>query len=1392
MNDFLSRDVKKFQKRRTRRRVWHSVLTVLASVVVFATTYALILPAITMTAAHAHDESCYTQVTTTEKETLACPVSAESGLVVVHRHDSRCYDEDGMLACPLPELAAHVHTEACYDYPEAHVHTDACYSEERGELICGLEEGEEHTHTDDCYAWETVLSCGQTEEEPAEPVLVCGKKEIVLHRHDEDCYAADGTLTCALPEVIEHQHTGKCFKTVQVPVDTQALTCTNTDPDHVHTALCYGTWVLTCDQGTDDTTPDTPADEDPADDPGSEDPAEDEDPDDADSEDPGAEDSENPEDPENPEDSENPEDEQPEDGADTYASEQMTLRYYVYLDGSLDPVLEESRTLERENGRYYITAQQLETVYGDFGFEADSYQGERFFPHTDLHNTSLIWADAPAYPAENADGTQEWRIPLSSTTTSYIYYLPHNTRDYGSYFEGSASNTNAALISDNTFYTVNISAPPDAASESKIDHVLNGATFSVELSVFDDYTWSYTNLADGSEITPSDVQELEGGKLFIKFRNVSHPIKVTARKTSAGEQIYTIRYHADTLADCLERIGSVVTANAQSVITDGKVGGMATLTEQVTVTADTIYPLRSPDSLRVVSQADPTRQAKHFFYTFRGWRVKATNTVLDPAQPLTAVQLAGYENGGVIELEAVWSVKDANGRVTSVNFFIHLFCEIKDFHSNGFTNNPVGDYTKSLFTTTLLGTDALSSSDNLLVLAPPTTDATAYETDDILRTMTDTPYDGLTMEAFPSDREMFALLRENNYTIKIGNSTIPQSKLTSDYFQVRWTNLKYDISDGWHVDGVLVAKEAELRVTKTFLGSAAAIASVKAQTGEMEYGIRIQNTTTNAEELLLTLNPAGQEQRTDCVGYDDYDAASNTYTWIVSGRVDSIYALSEQNYLLQDVPSTSYYRISDMAKPGDWQNYDADSQPTTAMVSYATDTPKNRYRTVSFRNKYVDAGTLTLRKFDSFTHNGIANVEFLLTADDGVSGQHLHRKPGTSMYTNASTSGSEYTEATGNRIVTDVNGDAYLRLTPGAYTLQETLPTGYSGAAEIRFTVDEEGSLTALTFDGAPAASSPGGVASGVGTTLLAIMNDSQVLTTVTAVKDWGEVPDEWQKPVKVTLMCDGAPLGGANSEYTQVLSPENNWTYVWEDLPLFLDGEVADYTLKEIMIGDTPYDSALPDGYSGYAVHHDPARYREGDMGDYKDPATWVDGSGERHYAKHVLLTVHNRPDGDVGKITVTKLFASIDGKKLEKIDGTYTFALYKSPDAAGTPVATASVIYGNGTITPEDGIVRFEGLTLGKTYYVFELDDSGRPVPDGETRIISGMPCSAFGGGTAVALSPEHPGGEAEITNRINYAELPETGGHGAHAIYAAGGMLLACALTLLLLQKRRRGRG
>ena len=1415
MDDLLSRDVKNFKKQHTRRRVWHGILTVLASVVVFVTTYALILPAITMTAAHSHDESCYTQISTIEKNVLACPVMPEDGLLVVHRHDAACYD-NGTLVCALPELAEHTHTADCYETPEAHVHTDACYSAARGELLCGLDEDEAHTHTDECYTWETVLSCGQTEDESAEPVLICEQEEVVLHRHDADCYTEDGTLVCTLPEVIAHQHTDSCFELRAVPADTETLTCTNLDPDHVHTALCYGTWVLTCDQGTDEGAqdepefpeePENPTEDEPESPEDPESPEEDETESPEDPESPAEDETESPEDPENPEedesespeDPENPEEDEtlPENDADTYAASSVSLKYYVYLDGKQHLVLEETADvpIEANTNRHYLTLEQLEAVYDVFGFRAEAFDGEaeqRIFPHTDAVNPSDIWADAPAYQAETDDGTQEWRVPISRSSTSYVYYLPHNTAGHSSYFAYSVSYTNAALISDNSFYTVNVSAPPAASSESAIYYVPGGEDISIALTQFDEYAWSYVNIADGSEITPSDVQETEDGKLLVTFRNVSHPIKIAALRTITGEQSYTIQYHAETLSDCLEQIGSGVYPSAQTVVTDGKVSGMATLTEQVKVTADTVYQLRSPDSLRVITQSDLNRQAKSFIYAFRGWRVKSTGDVLDPAQPLTALQLVGYENGGVIELEAVWSAADANGNAISVNFYIHLYCEIKDFNSNGFTSNPIGDYTQSMFATALLGTETLTFSGNLLVLAPPTTAETAYETDTTLRAMTSTPYNGLTLESFPSDLDMFTLLREKGYTITIDDNAIPLNKLTSDYFQIRWTSLKYDATDGWHVDGVLVAKEAKLRVTKTFLGSDTAIEKIKAQTGDDEYSIQIQNTThTDANPERLTLVSAEEENRDGCVGYETYDEASNTYTWIAGGRIDSVYQLSEQNYLLGEAHAASYYRISDTVNPGSWQTYDEQTQVTTTMISYAADTPQRRYRTVAFQNAYVEAGMLTLRKLDSFTESGIAAVSFALTSDDGTA-QTLYRKPGTSMYTNAHISAdADYTEYAGSTLVTDANGDAYLYLTPGSYALRETFPEGYSGAKEIRFTVDGNGTLTALLFDGEAPTTSTGSVSSGVGTALLIAENVSHRLTTVTAVKDWGEVPDEWRQPVTVTLMCDVAPLGSVDSEYTTELSAENNWTYVWEDLPLFIDGKVAEYALQEILIGDTPYNSALQDGYSDYAVTQDRPKYREGKEDAYGDKASWVDENGRQHYANYVLLTVHNRPDGKVGRITVAKRFRSIDNKELTKIDGTYTFALYETsaPDGTDTPVATASVVYGNGKVTPEDGLVRFENLTLDKTYYVFELDDSGRPVPDGETGSISGTPFIALGGGCKIELSSEHPGGEAIITNRINYAELPETGGHGAGIFYVLGAFLTMGAAALLLQKKYRR---
>ena len=247
---------------------------------------------------HQHDDTCYDS-----EGNLTCGYAD----FVVHQHDSACYDENGNLWCPLPEIETHEHTRSCYavpetDAPEVHTHTDDCYTVERGELICtestepahvhtdncytetsALVCEEDHEHTESCYATTRELTCGDTEEpvhqhtdqcyeqiktlicelptepaeeaEPAEPELICGEKEIILHTHepyespeDPGCYDDDGNLICGKIQVLEHQHTDACFETVEEPADTEALTCTlPEDEKHTHTALCYGTWELTCD-----------------------------------------------------------------------------------------------------------------------------------------------------------------------------------------------------------------------------------------------------------------------------------------------------------------------------------------------------------------------------------------------------------------------------------------------------------------------------------------------------------------------------------------------------------------------------------------------------------------------------------------------------------------------------------------------------------------------------------------------------------------------------------------------------------------------------------------------------------------------------------------------------------------------------------------------------------------------------------------------------------------------------------------------------------------------------------------------------------------------------------------------------------------------------------------
>lgn len=227
--------LKEYASVHRKKRKWLMAVTCLAAVVVFCTTYALILPAITLEngqglkcpyAVHEHEESCYDG-----DGKLICGYAN----FVVHTHDPEyCYDAEGNLVCELPQVETHEHNASCYEEQSVlvcgetenagHVHDDLCYIRVQGGLICENMD-EEHEHSDTCYEWAEELTCDMAEGEGAhqhsddcyetQAVRICEKQEVILHTHSQDCYDSNGNLTCGLLQVEEHQHDENCVKAAE-------------------------------------------------------------------------------------------------------------------------------------------------------------------------------------------------------------------------------------------------------------------------------------------------------------------------------------------------------------------------------------------------------------------------------------------------------------------------------------------------------------------------------------------------------------------------------------------------------------------------------------------------------------------------------------------------------------------------------------------------------------------------------------------------------------------------------------------------------------------------------------------------------------------------------------------------------------------------------------------------------------------------------------------------------------------------------------------------------------------------------------------------------------------------------------------------------------------------
>lgn len=194
----MKKGIQDYISENLRHKRWRVAVTALACVVVFCTTYSLILPAITMTGEtycgkeeHTHTDECYEKV-------LICGYddaeSSETPLPT-HTHTDDCYETEKVLVCTKEESEGHTHSETCYD--------------EDGNLICGLEESEGHTHDDSCYQEEKILICGQ--EETVE-------SSEALHVHTDACY--ENKLIC---DKEEHTHTLSCYSNPDADKETSSV-----------------------------------------------------------------------------------------------------------------------------------------------------------------------------------------------------------------------------------------------------------------------------------------------------------------------------------------------------------------------------------------------------------------------------------------------------------------------------------------------------------------------------------------------------------------------------------------------------------------------------------------------------------------------------------------------------------------------------------------------------------------------------------------------------------------------------------------------------------------------------------------------------------------------------------------------------------------------------------------------------------------------------------------------------------------------------------------------------------------------------------------------------------------------------------------------------------------
>lgn len=889
-------------------------------------------------------------------------------------------------------------------------------------------------------------------------------------------------------------------------------------------------------------------------------------------------------------------------------------------------------------------------------------------------------------------------IGMASVTTT-IGYRQQNTTARATKYVRLIPEGDSATSTAFAFYTVEY-IYPDGTTVT--NYVRSGTTVKLPSG---NYEWS-----DGNNTYSSDQAVTINKKTTFEARLLGPPTYININ--------YDVAFP---------------TVSGVTVSTKPTIAGLATTTVKDEYTENSEVTIRNVSQHSVQGTVNGNGTGLTRVIQFRGWKVGNTDTIIQPNTKLVWEELIKYSNNTTsLNLTAVWEY-DAK---QTASFFIRFDSVAVDTEGN-ITGQDSNKYTKQIFAAYVGGVDTSLNTNNLQSkygIADTTSD-NSYGADQEIRALYGERTDGVWLSAFPSDAFVFEQLVQyaNTGYLSVDGDPVRAEDLNSKEYAIRWYVFKAQ-DDAWHIDGKLVKKVGLIHVYKTFAGNKELIAEAKS-----DFYIDATDVSTGVNTVLNLNN------------YTSYDAANDKYMWeITDVDYGEYWEITEHPHQFTDssVAFSVFSEYTVMDAHGDQSINGTGTSLSVKGMTYALDEGVDEVLRAEFTNIYNRSDSIIIKKQDSLTGVSIGGAVFRL---------YQNGSPLKFTY-NSSTDRYEYAPETGTITNLEGNANGYYEICIedfsydiGPITIREiTAPTGYTPIGDIEIGYNDDEGTVGILSGNSELIRYVGGVL---------IVGNSTDSSSVTVKKSWECNESEWQD-VTVQLLANGKLVTTviAGVEPQTVLNADNNWTYTWENLPVYVNGTKIEWSVKETAIGS---EIAKADGsFVNWLV-------------SYGLPIISTDENGD----ENTLLTVINTTKRVMLRLTKTNLW------KTEQLTGA-TFLL-EAVDANGNvlPNEVAKT-----ATTGDAGTLIFDNLKCGVRYRLTETQ-----APNGYLEMSEYIYFTINEDGTVSVEDSFYAETGTTAYNLVvkngMIVDLPESGGIGTSMFYAIGLMLIAIAAGIYIYHLRKR---